>query len=54
MNTVKNTSEAVQAKEARNPCPRPTISTQRWTSRPTQPRLVSFSWGAVSPMATQR
>lgn len=34
--------------------PRPSLSSRRWTSRGTHPRLVSFSWAAITPMATQR
>ena len=34
--------------------PRPTISRERWISRRTHPRLVNFSWGAVTPMNSQR
>lgn len=34
--------------------PRIALSTRRWSHRHTPPRLVSFSWAAVSPMHSQR
>jgi hypothetical protein len=33
---------------------RPIISTGRWGSRTSAPRLVSFGWTAISPAATRR
>jgi hypothetical protein len=54
METAKNRSEVVEVREVESVTPRPTISTHRWTRRPTHPRLVSLSWAAVAPMNSQR
>lgn len=53
MENVKNTSSVVSS-SSRPQVSRPTLSSQRWTTRPSHPRLISFSWAAVRPMATQR
>lgn len=54
MTTVKNTAQKADERTG-TPCtPRLSLSASRWGSRPTAPRLVTFSWGAVTPSRPRR
>ncbi len=54
MTTVKHTARKAD-EHTHAPCtPRISLGASRWGSRPTRPRLVTFSWGAVTLARSRR
>ena len=54
MTTVKNTARTTDERTSAPCTPRLSLSASRWGTRPTAPRLVTFSWGAVAPARSRR
>lgn len=53
MNHRSDQPRRSQSTAARREAPRLSLS-GRWTSAPARPRLVTFSWAAVTPSHSQR